>query len=279
MMSPPSAPPAPNNRGPAHLHSFRRGFTFVELMVVILIIAILTGLILGAVHLAKKKSAIAKTRADLAAITTALEQYHTDFRTYPGLSEPINKRTILAQALIGPGPKEEDGADGSGFRIPSPDPATGAMSFGNYNSKKWDAYLSPEHFKVQQFSGGWAILDYFGNPIRYYPKRRNFNPKQGPLADNTGNGIFDIRDGEHPQSGAIDLTQETLWVYLGDLGTATVDPNNKIDGDESFRGEANFILASPGPDGVFLVIMPKEKLSSFNSRFSSSDDILNFEFK
>src|SRR3954468_11921697 len=126
-----------------------RAFTLVELLVVILIMAVLITMLLGAVHLAQKKSRIAKTTADLAAISTALEQYHSDCRIYPGVTEPIMAHTILAQALIGPGPAAEDGADGSGFRIP--DVSVPPPQF-NPNSKKWDPYLSPEHFKVQQFA-------------------------------------------------------------------------------------------------------------------------------
>src|SRR3954463_14516081 len=87
---------------------FRAAFTVVELLVVMLIIALLGALILGAVHHAQKTSKVAKTRADLAAISTALEQYHSDFKVYPGLPDPPAgtpiQHTILAQALVGPGP-------------------------------------------------------------------------------------------------------------------------------------------------------------------------------
>src|SRR5437764_3008631 len=96
----------------------RPAFTVVELLVVMLIIALLAALILGAVHHAQKSSRIAKTKADLAAISTALEQYKSDFKFYPGLPEPPAgtpiQHTILAQALVGPGPATEDGADGPG---------------------------------------------------------------------------------------------------------------------------------------------------------------------
>src|SRR5437870_3741912 len=202
-----------------------RAFTVVELLVVIFIIALLAFLILGAVHHAQRSSRISKTKADLAAISTALEQYHSDFKVYPGLPDPPAgtpiQHTILAQALVGPGPATEDGADGSGFRLPNP--STGGF---DPNSKKWDAYLSPEHFNVQRFKplagktiGYWAFVDYFGNTIRYYPKRRNFNMRIGPLVgDDTKPGIFNVLDGENPdplsKSSALDLP--TLSYMLGD---------------------------------------------------------------
>src|SRR4051812_15727050 len=103
-------------------HRGKTAFTLVELLAVIFIIALLSTLILVAVNRAQRSSRMSKTKLQLAAITSALEQYHNDFRIYPGLSTStgIPQYTILAKALIGPGPAIEDGADGPGFRIPDP---------------------------------------------------------------------------------------------------------------------------------------------------------------
>ncbi len=263
-----------------------RAFTLVELLAVILIIALLITLILGAVHRAQRASRIAKTRADLSAISTALEQYHSDFKVYPGLPEPPPgtpfDHTILAKALVGPGPATEDGADGSGFRLPNP--ATGAP---DPNSKKWDAYLSPEHLNIKRFppqsgkpAGYWAFVDYFGNTIRYYPKRRNFNihvidDKIGLVSDPAKGvkGMYDIEDGEDPQLGYTNalsknlaLDPDTLRFFLGDANR-----NNTIDNDESLKTESSFILVTAGPDGLFNLWNPKDPY------LKKSDDIFNFD--
>ncbi len=256
----------------------RVAFTVVELLVVMLIIALLAALILGAVHHAQKSSRIAKTKADLAAISTALEQYHSDFKVYPGMPEPPAgtpsnqiQHTILAQALVGPGPATEDGADGPGFRVVT-DPSTGKF---DPNSKKWDAYLSPEHFAIKQFTplsgktiGYWAFVDYFGNTIRYFPKRRNFNLRIGPLVGSDSNpGIFNIQDGEDPdpasKSGALDAG--TLGFMLGDI-----NGDNIIDISETLATESNFVLVSCGPDGVF-------NLRAGDPKLKKSDDVFNFD--
>ena len=247
------------------------GFTLVELLVVIFIIAVLSTLILAAVHLAQRSSRISKTKLELAAISSALEQYHNDFKVYPGLANgtgPI-RYTILAQALIGPGPATEDGADGAGFRTVT-DPTTGKA---DPNSKKWDAYLSPERFKVQRFTRGWALLDSFDNPIRYFPKRKNLNPKlPNSLVDDKGNCNFDLRDGEHPQAGTYELDAPTFQVLIGDD-----DNSNAIDGNESLLLEGNFLLATPGPNGLFTLYAAKENSAIRRQKMTKSDDIFNVE--
>ncbi|HEV8604223.1 MAG TPA: prepilin-type N-terminal cleavage/methylation domain-containing protein [Tepidisphaeraceae bacterium] len=249
-------------------------FTLVELLAVIFIIALLITLILGAVHRAQRASRIAKTRADLSAISTALEQYHSDFKVYPGLPNPPPgtpfDHTILAKALVGPGPATEDGADGSGFRTVI-NPATGTF---DPNSKKWDAYLSPEHLNIQRFNplpgkpvGYWAFVDYFGNTIRYYPRRRNFALNLGPLVGNaTKPGIFDIEDGEDPDpSKNVVLDAITLAFILGDTNRG-----NTIDNDESLKTDSNFILVTAGPDNIF-------NLLTGDPQLKKSDDIFNFD--
>lgn len=59
------------------------GFTLVELLVSITIIAILMGLILGLSGLARRKSAETKAQADLQVIATALEEYRLATGSYP----------------------------------------------------------------------------------------------------------------------------------------------------------------------------------------------------
>jgi prepilin-type N-terminal cleavage/methylation domain-containing protein len=253
-------------------HRRLSAFTLVELLVVIFIIALLSTLILVGVNRAQRSSRISKTKSELAAISSAIEQYHNDFRVYPGLPTPpagsLVKYTILAQALVGPGDALDDGAEGTGFRIP--DPSTGQF---DPHSKKWDAYLAPEHFRVTQFARGWAFLDSFDNPIRYYPKRKTLNPKQpSTLVDATGNCIFDARDGEHPQTGVIEIPVETFQVLVGDL-----DNSNAIDGNESLLVEGNFVLGSAGPDGVFTLYTNGEATAARRQKMTKSDDIFNFE--
>ena len=60
-----------------------KGFTLVELLVVVSIIGILSTIVLGSLGSARQKARDAKRASDLMQIKTALEMYYNDNRTYP----------------------------------------------------------------------------------------------------------------------------------------------------------------------------------------------------
>ena len=59
------------------------GFTILELLIVIAIIAILAGLILSTAGYIQKKGASSRAEAEIAALTVALENYKADKGDYP----------------------------------------------------------------------------------------------------------------------------------------------------------------------------------------------------
>jgi prepilin-type N-terminal cleavage/methylation domain-containing protein len=81
--------------------SFRvhRAFTLIELIVVIGIIAILTGLVLSTVGYARKKSATARAEAEIGALSAAIENYKSDNAVYP--SGP-DTNALNAQTSVNP---------------------------------------------------------------------------------------------------------------------------------------------------------------------------------
>ena len=73
------------------------GFTLIELLVVIVIIGLLGTIVAINVFGALGTSNVAKAKADVATLESALEQYRLDNLTYPSTSDGLN-------ALIAPPP-------------------------------------------------------------------------------------------------------------------------------------------------------------------------------
>ncbi|MBI4354393.1 MAG: type II secretion system protein GspG [Candidatus Omnitrophica bacterium] len=59
------------------------GFTLVELLVVIAILSILMGLVTAGAQTARRRGAVTKAKATIAALETAIAMYHGDLGDYP----------------------------------------------------------------------------------------------------------------------------------------------------------------------------------------------------
>ena len=79
----------------------RRGFTLVELLVVIVIIGILASLVVGLSGTASRKMRESRTRVELVAIETAIEAYKANFGHYPPCNENNPALNTLYYELTG----------------------------------------------------------------------------------------------------------------------------------------------------------------------------------
>jgi len=80
-----------------------RAFTLVELLTVMAIIAILVSIGIGAVRGASQRAAIARGKADLAALATALEEFKRHYGDYPQLAEFAQAAVVPTTLNTGPG--------------------------------------------------------------------------------------------------------------------------------------------------------------------------------
>jgi len=248
--------------------SVSRGFTLTEMLVVIGILVILVSATIAAVSMAQRKAMIVRCKADLQAVARALDDYAADFRgIYPMSRNADSGERVLAKALIGPG--DDDGVPGPGFKT----------MVGGVPRKP---YLSPEKFKTTSMGGQWELLDVFGSPIEYYPRRVTAGSASGSVAaSNWGYLVGPPESGGAPRPWLFDMRDGvvppwTLRAALGD-GSGAQAPNNVIDLDETLRHTGPFVLASPGPDRKFTEIVAGDDQATLRRKMTASDDGYNFD--
>ncbi len=124
----------------------RNGFTLPELLVTISIIAILLTLIIPMTSKARQKARIAKAKAEIAALETAITAYYADMGHYPTDNPSQNSETDNSVII-----KHLSGRTGG----------TGAYDNAIINDPDWNGpYME---FDTDQISGG-QFIDPWGNP-------------------------------------------------------------------------------------------------------------------
>jgi prepilin-type N-terminal cleavage/methylation domain-containing protein len=94
-----------------------RGFTLIEILIVVSIIAVLASLILAGVNIARKRAAIAIAQSNIEALNNALEQYVADTGRYPGekIKDYENGFPALFDAICGEKPPKGKGGPNSPY--------------------------------------------------------------------------------------------------------------------------------------------------------------------
>lgn len=82
-------------RPAATIEASQRGFTLVELMVVVAIIALLAAIVIPNFVHARAQASVSQTEANMKQIATALEVYYTDHQDYPATG------TVVKPELFG----------------------------------------------------------------------------------------------------------------------------------------------------------------------------------
>jgi prepilin-type N-terminal cleavage/methylation domain-containing protein len=284
----------------------RRGFTLVEMLVVIGIIILVLGIAGPAITRAWRSGDRARTASMLNAISMALEAYKQDHGDYPRVAgkpyegaaaqnSTYNGARMLLRALVGPGPGVPKGpadfasiADGAGIAKAGSqvetEPGPGFRVRGA-QGKVYGPYIQPQQLKIghpdsgknpalssNQPPGLLAFLDTDLNPILYYPGlgHPDIHRDIGFIADydndNPPSGTRPLYNARD-NKGAMPLA--TFSVMMGD-GSNEIPKrasNGKIDGKDIAAFEGPFVLWSAGPDGEF---------GSTTVNLDKTDDVTNF---
>ncbi len=79
----------------------RRGFTLIEMLVVILILAILAALIIPRLIGRTSDAKIAKSKADISTLSSSLQEYRLDNDRYPTTEEGLNALRVRPSSARG----------------------------------------------------------------------------------------------------------------------------------------------------------------------------------
>ena len=159
----------------------KSAFTIIELLVVIAIIIILASLILSTVGYVQKKGACSRAKAEIAAMSAALESYKADNGIYPACPSPTPGGHALYQSLTG------DGNNAIGGSIAS----TGLSA----SSGKSYITLKNNMLRPNSPNASTRVVDPFGNDYGY----------NSPGANNPTFDLWSIAD---DSSG----TNQTKWI-------------------------------------------------------------------
>ncbi len=78
----------------------RRGFSLVELLVVVAIIMVLTGLLAPAIRKMLSQSGRGKAAAQTVAVANAIKSYRNVFGTWPGQTQGANDNVVAASVIL-----------------------------------------------------------------------------------------------------------------------------------------------------------------------------------
>ncbi len=184
-----------------------KGFTLIELMVVVTIIALLFSLTVGVFTYAQRSAARSRTQAGLTAFASGLDQYQRDFGEYPEPAAP-DETTFLQERsyVVGGGAMLYQALRGDGFdkiklaTTPENVPAASDGQVDELEIANVKIKDLPKELWRQQ-DGVYFMSDGFGNPYQY---------TKATKVDVT------LRADSQPDPVTINSSTYDLWSYAED---------------------------------------------------------------
>ena len=131
----------------------RSGFTLVEILVVIAIIAVLASLILGGVMAFMRKGPEVQNRNDILQISSAMQKFYADYKFYP----PDRIRLCSNRSQYGATPLDVQSLACIGHMFPSLP--------GNFTKIWWDGKAHPNGTNLDfTLEGDQALVFFLGGP-------------------------------------------------------------------------------------------------------------------
>lgn len=209
----------------------QRGFTLIEVLVVVSILGVLAGLISVLITQAQKKKLEFETQQAITFLQSAVDTYKNDLGRLPPEAMAGFAGTKWAGLSVS-GNTTNEGIECLLVALRHPDLRTqldqlpGGEPFGNTDNDIWNKV--PEGSDVPEAR---EILDAYGNPIVYITKNRYEETIQTSLADGT---IIEVRAVRRP-SGAFYNQDGFQIISLG--ANRKQDPDEKVDDIENFTRE------------------------------------------
>jgi prepilin-type N-terminal cleavage/methylation domain-containing protein len=252
----------------------RRGFTMIEILVVVLIIGLLIALLVPALGWARDRARATSTQQRMGSIAMGLEQYKTDTvggyppswptlfpaATPPGGAEVAVKSgsVMLAEALLGYLDYQYDGAGPANpsATVEQPDPALGFRKVTGGKGRVYGPYVNTAGTNLNTTTGTSGsikvyspervtFIDAYGNDILYYRAASNLTGVTKLFG--TSASIFNSTDNTDSSDVVKDPTSPMAPVkFFKAMGT---DSNTA--GLAGASGRDSYILISGGKDGKF----------------------------
>ena len=158
-----------NGHGPLTAGPRGIGFTLIEILIVISIIAVVASLVLVAVNKGRQQASIAMATTDVATLNNALEQYVTDEASYPGMELPKiredeNYFPKLFDALFGDRKPNGPGGRSAPYTKLTEDKV-------RVYDTDLDDYVKPTREQLKSAKIQKYLADPWGNPYFYRPNK------------------------------------------------------------------------------------------------------------